>query len=150
TTNLTISDGSGAFEMTPAGVAGSLTATPALNGLPVSFTSTVTVEFNNTNAAINDSFTLTDDTGAAQTQTLNLQAGPFVRVAAYSTTVTIGSTSLGGDFFFQSSKDKNGATTIEIGVANLTYNGGSSIGGLKNARGALVINPLDSTNVATT
>ena len=100
-------------------MAGTFTGTVAFGqGFPVSIDSTPTVEFNNTTTAINDSFSYTDASGQTQTQTLALQAGPFLQVAAYNTNLHIGSVVLHGDVLFQRATIA-GATTIVVGVAHV-------------------------------
>src|SRR6202020_1230584 len=123
--------------------AGQLTGMPSISIPNLSLTSNLTVEFNDSAMAVNDTYSYTDTSGNAVTQTLNLQAGPYLRISAYGTQLTIdNSITLGGDFFFQdSTQTSNGTTTheIEIGFANITYDGSSSFGSISNARGALII-----------
>ena len=143
TVGVSITDASGLLVVSPGEVAGQLSGTPHLTIPNLSLTTNLTVEFNNSASAVNDTYSYTDTSGNSVTQTLNLQAGPYLRISAYGTQLTIdNSITLGGDFFFQDATQTSGATTthqIEIGVANLSYNGSTSFGAISNARGALII-----------
>ena len=140
---VSVTAASGLLVVSPGVVAGQLTGTPSISIPNLSLTSNLTVEFNDSAMAVNDTYSYTDTSGTAVTQTLNLQAGPYLRISAYGTQLTIdNSITLGGDFFFQDSTQTSSGTTtheIEIGFANITYDGSSSFGSISNARGALII-----------
>ena len=143
TVGVSVTGASGLLVVSPGVVAGQLTGTPSISIPNLSLTSNLTIEFNDSAMAVSDTYSYTDTSSNAVTQTLNLQAGPYLRISAYGTQLTIdNSITLGGDFFFQdSTQTSNGTTTheIEIGFANITYNGSSTFGSISNARGALII-----------
>ena len=82
-------------------------------------------------------------------RTLVLPAGQFFRVAAYDINITIDGHTLHGDLLVESASSGPGVDTIrgtaddprkvKIGFANISYDGGSSFGGISNARGALIL-----------
>ena len=55
-TGLVLTDGAGAFILSPAGVAGSIEGTIAFRGLPVSVTARLTFQLNNLSVAVNEAF----------------------------------------------------------------------------------------------
>ncbi|HEX6130210.1 MAG TPA: VCBS repeat-containing protein, partial [Actinomycetota bacterium] len=145
-TGLRITNGSGSILITPLGFAGKITASVAIVGsLPIGLTvSEVTVEINRLATAIDETITFNGPSGAV-TQRLNLPAGPFIRVAAYGVTVSIGGTAgFSGDFLFEQATAvvTTGGSPVpvtKIGVANLQFNAAG--GFIQGAQGALVILP---------
>ncbi|MEK7414136.1 MAG: hypothetical protein AAB263_12550, partial [Planctomycetota bacterium] len=76
TTNfVSLTNGSGAFLITSAGLAGKVGGTVTLNVPGVTFKGTFSLAINNTNAAVNQSFRVGNDTIQLQ-----LPAGPYLRV----------------------------------------------------------------------
>ncbi len=145
-TGIAVTGASGALELLPGGVAGRLSGSPHVQipGFSVSATS-LNIDFNTTTSAVNDTLHYTGTNGPA-TQALTLAAGPYVRVEADQLTVSLAGNSVRGDFFFQyaTSAPSAGGTatpTMEIGVANIAFNGSSSVGPISGARGALVVLP---------
>ena len=142
---ITVDNGSGSILITSVGIAGEIRATPTINLPFFSITGEIGIEFNRLSTPVNETFTFTDDAGVATTKTLTLQAGPFVRVAAYDIDLNIDSNpAIHGDFFFeQATRTLTGGGTqqvTKIGAANITF-AGSGGGAITNARGALVILP---------
>src|SRR5262249_40230817 len=110
------------------GIAGTLHGTPTVTLPDFSITGDVKVEFNRQRVAVHETID-----GAP----LDLDAGPFVRVAANHLTVSIAGTSVTGDFFFEhAALSNNRGRVTKSGVANLPF--GTAI---TNARGALLILP---------
>ncbi len=138
---VTVDNGSGSILITPVGIAGTITATPTVNLPGFAISGQLNVEFNKLTAAFHQTFTYVD--GATPvTTTIDLQAGPYVRVAAYSVDLTIaGFSAIHGDFFFeQATRTLSGGGTeqvTKIGAANITFAG--IAGAIQNARGALVV-----------
>ena len=137
-----INNAAGALELLPGGIAGQLTGTPSINVPGFSITAAVSIEFNTTTQAVNDSLSYTGADGTAQSQSLVLDAGPYVRVqagtASQPVNLTIaGFNALSGEFFFQYATTGTGTSVIEVGVANLTF--GDSDGSILGARGALIV-----------
>ena len=143
TAGVSVKNASGLLVISPGEVAGQFSGTPQFTIPNLTLTTNLTVEFNDSATAVSDTYAYTDTSGNAVTQTLTLPAGPYLRITADNTNLTIdGSITLGGDFFFQDAAQTSGGNTthqIEIGVANITYNGSSSFGSISNARGALII-----------
>ncbi len=143
--------------VTPQGVAGRITAAPddgtsgfALVGIPgFSITTDLFVEFNSLTSAVNETFSFKDSGGATVTRTLQLAAGPLVRVAAYDTTIAFGTApddaTIKGDFLFEKATRKVGNTTqpvLRIGAAKLTVTlAGATEPIIKDAYGAFVVLP---------
>ena len=205
-----IEHGEGSLLITQLGIAGAISGTPTITLPDFSITTDLTIEFNRLHVPVNETFTFQSASGPV-TKLLDLQAGPFLRVTAYNTTVTIDGHELTADFFFEqanratttaaittapatlggsitgadwlaakfavgqtvtisdlagtwtvtavnattltlgngamlpslSGATKTIASTLKvtkIGVAHLTYDGGA-LGGIENARGALVVLP---------
>src|SRR5205085_148109 len=72
---IAVSAGTGFFVINTSGLAGSLSATVASNVSDVSLGGTFTIAINTTGATVNETFLV-----GADTVTLNVPAGPFVRV----------------------------------------------------------------------
>ena len=128
-----VTGGQGSFVLAPDGIAGDLAATVALN-LPgdASFEGQFRIALNQTNHVVNQSLNV-----GGQTLTLNLPAGPYLRVEGQGITLHIAGQTLGGDFAFErvtsGGPDKDLATTannvqvIRIGAANVHLSLGSVI-----------------------
>ncbi|HEX4525985.1 MAG TPA: VCBS repeat-containing protein, partial [Gaiellaceae bacterium] len=137
--NVTIDHGNGSILITPVGFAGSFSGTPSINLPPFSITATVSVEINRLSSAFKATFST-----PSGPQTIDLQAGPYLRVAAYGIDLSIsGYSAIHGDFFFeQATHPKAGGGTesvTKVGAANISFNGGAGVGAIQNARGALVL-----------
>ncbi len=111
-----LSNGQGILVATASGLAGSLSATVALN-LPgnASFAGSFGLEVNSTNQAINESITL-----GTQTIALTLPQGPFVEVSGTSVVLNIAGQTLTGNFAFQQATDATNATVVMVAASNVT------------------------------
>src|SRR4051794_40665553 len=118
----------GQLLMLPQGIAGAISGHGLIKIPGFSLETTVKVEFNRLAVAVNE---------VVGGKPLTLQAGPFVRVAAYDTTLTLGGFGIKGDWFFEQATSKTGTAVTKVAVANLAFNGlGNAISG---AKGALVM-----------
>ncbi len=129
-----VSGGSGALTVNSLGVAGSFAATAAVTLPGATLTvSTVRFDINTASTPVNDTFTI-----GSTTTTLDLPAGPFVRVTALGAQLAIGSSlTLTGDFSF----DQDASGTVRVGAANVfanTSSGGQNLT-IANGQGGLVV-----------
>ncbi len=131
---VSLTNGNGAFLITPAGIAGSLSVSAAFNIPGVQISGDVSVQVNNTAAVVKESFVV-----AGTTIVLDLPAGPYVRVAVYNTNLIVGGVLLRGDFAFDQSTRADGKRVTRIALANVEVSFGGQ--GIKNADGAFVITP---------
>ncbi|MHB1570233.1 MAG: beta strand repeat-containing protein, partial [Solirubrobacteraceae bacterium] len=131
TTFLTVT-ASGALILSPAGVAGSLTAQVSVTGISaLSFSGAITLSVNETNKAISQTFTglPAADTGASgSSYTLSLAAGPFIRVdvgsASSPATLTIFGQEISAHVYFEQIQNSAGDRIVVLGIDN----GGLSLG----------------------
>ena len=132
---LSVKNGTGAFIVSAAGLAGSISVQLDVLNIPsFTFTSQLGLQINTTLAAVNEEFTV-----GADTVLLDLPAGPFVRVTAFNTQVTIAGNLFKGDFLFDQTTKSDGTKTTRVAIAN----GEVSIAGngIKNAEGAFIATP---------
>ncbi|MEQ1861602.1 MAG: LEPR-XLL domain-containing protein, partial [Chthoniobacteraceae bacterium] len=134
TTYVAVTGASGAFVVGAAGVAGSISASNVSITIPGidPITASVTVEVNTTTLAVTGSIPV-----GAGSITLDLPAGPFVRVAVLDLTARIGTVSLIGDFYFERSVGADGAVAMRFAVADASITVGTD--GIKNAEGAFIV-----------
>ena len=147
-----LDDGEGAFVVTAAGIAGRIGGNVTLT-LPaaISFTGTFGLAINNTTAAVHQEIEV-----AGRAITLDLPAGPYLRVEGTGIQLDILGQRLSGDFAFEQSTDlgANGApggplpadadvTVVRIGArnVNLSLGGATPLISITGAQGALFILP---------
>jgi hypothetical protein len=126
--------GSGFFVLTPAGLVGRIGGTIEVNIPGATLSGAFSVAINNTNAAYNDQFQL-----GAQTVSLSLPAGPYLRVEAQGATLEIAGQRVSGDFAIT----RTSATT-NVTVANLSASfgdGSTAFLTLSGGRGTLTLDP---------
>ncbi len=145
-----LTHGTGAFLVTSAGIAGELSGTVALT-LPagVSFTGDFALAVNNTNAAVSTSFQV-----GGESITLDLVAGPYLRVEGTGVELSILGQTLTGNFAFERvhSLGANGlvdapgvtganadSDIIRIAATGVTLNLGGGLLTLTNGSGALLL-----------
>jgi hypothetical protein len=115
----------GSLTITANGVAGRLAAQISSALTEFSFASGIAIAVNTGSAAIGD-----------------LPAGPYLRVDAIGTTISVGGQTLTADITFQRGVDASGSTVVRAGVANgsLTFTaGGSPVISLTDGTGALLL-----------
>ena len=89
-------DGQGAFELTPAGMAGRIEATVSIP--LIGFSGTLGLAINNTTARVNERILV-----GGETLIVDLPAGPYLRVEGTNISLSIAGQSLSGDFSFERS-----------------------------------------------
>ena len=133
----------GLFEITNAGVAGSLTTTtpitigdPSTTDFGVYFSADATIAFNTSNTAVNDVFNL----AGGGTATLSAPAGPYfgVTLTLNALKVYVASTEydLAGTFVLEQTT-VNGSSELVIAATNVSL--GTASNGIQNGSGALII-----------
>ncbi|CAB5080406.1 hypothetical protein D3OALGB2SA_510, partial [Olavius algarvensis associated proteobacterium Delta 3] len=120
---LHLSNGQGALFITPQGLAGEVVGTLALNVPNVSLTGNVSLQFNNTGAAVSEVFKV----GPIPVP-LELPAGPFVRVAGTDLELTIAEQTMTGDVAITQTTDGLGRTVLLVAIEHLTVRLGRTNG----------------------
>jgi len=106
-----LNQGSGLFVLSPAGVAGQVSGHFAIVGISgFDFSGDFTIQTNTTLAAVNQSFTVGTDT-----VTLNLPAGPYLRIEGTGVQIIVSGQRLSGDFTFEQATDGGASVTRIVG-----------------------------------
>ena len=138
TSYVNVTNGQGSFVLTAGGVAASFSATATLANLPgatVNGSPSFLVQVNTTATALNETLTV-----AGQPVSVNVPAGPFVRVEVTGASLAIaGGATLSGDLFFDRSLVAGNDPITRFAAINVT----ASLGGvtLQNGQGAFVVEP---------
>ncbi|HEX5859287.1 MAG TPA: hypothetical protein VFY91_14380, partial [Microbacterium sp.] len=122
---LTLSDIAGALTITAGGVAGRLSAAVASDITGFTFATTVALAVNTGAAAVGD-----------------LPAGPYLRIEAVGTTITVGGQALTADLTFERGVDADGETVVRAGMTNgsLVFSASSvEVLSVTNGTGALLL-----------
>ncbi len=116
TSGIRIDGGTAAFMVTPQGLAGRVSGTVTLVGLPTDFllTGTFGVAINSGTRAVVDRVQVGD-----QTISLNLPAGPYVRFEATGVKIAFNGQSLTGDVAFEKATS-NGIAVTRVAFRNVT------------------------------
>ena len=117
---LSVKNGQGTLTVTPAGIAGTLTATLDANVTPFTV-STLSIAVNTTSSAA-----------------AGLPPGPYLAIGATGASITVGDQTLRGSFSFQSSTDNSGNHIVLIGASGLSATLGPAT--LSNGSGEAVLN----------
>ncbi len=119
TSGLSLTDGSGAFIVSSAGVAGQVSGTVALTGVPgVSLSATVTASVNTTGATVNTALPI-----GSTVIVLDLPADSTFTVSGTPIELTVGGFTLRGDITFTQG---TGAVTITVANGTLAFGSASS------------------------
>ncbi|HXG49304.1 MAG TPA: hypothetical protein VNO52_16895, partial [Methylomirabilota bacterium] len=139
-----VEDGQGSFLLGPDGLAGSISATVRLNNLPegVEFSGRFGLSINKTSRSVNETFTV-----AGQNITLNLPAGPYLRVEGLGVQLAVAGQTLDGNFAFEQVTSTDQATMVtrtatRIVATNITLrigSGGTDFVTLTNGHGAFLL-----------
>ena len=136
TTYLALHNGSGSLTISSAGIAGSLAATVDSANTHQSALSlagaTGEIAVNTTSAAVGD-----------------IPAGPYVALALNGASLTVGSTTLTGDFAFQLATDA-GAIVVTLAATNVALTLGGGIASLTNGSGIVVFRAGSAASVVAT
>ena len=142
TTYVNVTNGQGSFVLTTQGVAAAFSVTATLANLPgvtLGGSPSFTMQVNTTPTAVNETLTV-----AGQPVTVNVPAGPFVRVEITGASLSFaGGATLSGDFFFDRSLVSANDPITRFAARNVS----ASLGGvtLQNGQGAFVV---ESTGLA--
>ncbi len=132
-TFLDVTAATGAFRIGGAGVAGSLSASASITIPGIDpLTANVRVEVNTSAFAVNESLAV-----GAGSISLDLPAGPFVRIAVNGLNAQVGGVLLTGDFYFDQSVQPDGAKTTRFALANAAI--AVSGNGIINAEGSFLV-----------
>ena len=121
---VSVTDGSGLFVVTSAGIAGRLQGTVAVTvpGNAATFSGTFAVAVNSTGTRVTSQVTL-----GTRTETLDLPAGPYLRVDGTQVVVMIGSQRLAGDLtFVRSGTGLSVATQITLANVSAAFGDGTT------------------------
>ncbi|MCX8155585.1 MAG: hypothetical protein N3J91_03895 [Verrucomicrobiae bacterium] len=134
---LTVTQGQGALVFTSAGVAGSLSAQVSLNVPAVSLSGTYSVSLNNTASAFNQTFNVN-----GSPVTVNVPAGPYLRVTASGATLTVQGFGVTGSFVFERKQTSGGALVVTVAGSGMALNFGASASNIltvSNGSGAFIL-----------
>ncbi|HXG49000.1 MAG TPA: VCBS repeat-containing protein, partial [Methylomirabilota bacterium] len=133
-----VTNGRGNFVLSAAGVAGSLSASVDLSGVPgATFTGTFGLAVNTTNAAVMETFQV-----GGREVTLELAAGPYLRVEGLGVTMSILGQTVSGDFAFERVARQGGGQTVRVAASNVSFeftDGSSPLLSLTQGRGSFLI-----------
>ena len=113
----------GDLTLTSTGVSGHINGTPTFDVTGFSFTANLSLSINTTPAAVGD-----------------LPAGPYIRFDAKQVGLTIGGTTITGDFSFEQTTAADGSTATAIAASNVTFSVGT-VASLSDGHGSLLITP---------
>ena len=121
---VTVTSGEGAFLLTDAGAAGTLSVSAALTipGMPTPAASVdnVTISFNLTPAPVTETFVIPGVAGSTTVE-LDLPAGKFFQVTVIGLTVDLdGVLDITGDFSITQSTNDDGSATTALGITNFS------------------------------
>lgn len=147
TSLLTVTNGAGAFVITPTGIYGKATASASLAVPTLSVTGTFTVLLNDTNSAIG---LTTVDVNGTEVTIPALSAGPYLRVNATGATagqhaqLTVLGIALTGDFAFERKTTNNAVEVVTVAASNVSFGFGAVANNLlsiTNGSAAFIITP---------
>ena len=132
---ISVSNGTAAFIITNAGLAGTSTATITENIPGVTLGGTFAVSLNNTNAPVNETISIS----GGPTQTINLPAGPFLQLSGTGATIGFLGVTLTGNFTLKQDTAVSGRQLIAVTANSVNFNFGTSIVTLTNGSGDFLI-----------
>jgi Ca2+-binding RTX toxin-like protein len=131
---LRITNSSGAFILTDAGVAGQGTVTLSVGVPRVGLTGTFTVRINMTDTAVTETVQVGDSSVH-----LAVPAGPYLQVVGDSVTLTVLGVSLTGDLSLEQRETLDGTKVVAVRAENVSFNFGTSLLSARNGRGIFVM-----------
>ena len=135
-TYVSVTLGTGSLFVSSAGIAGGLSGTVAITVPSVTVTGSFALYVNTTNAAVNQRVTIGTDVVS-----VDLPAGPFVRVSATGATVQVLSQTLAVDFAFSEFADDDGVSVVSVAATNVSVqfgDGTTNYLSLTNGSGAFI------------
>lgn len=139
TTLIAVTGATGGLLITDQGIAAQLDANINFTlgaGLTVD-AGTFRLAFNNTSDAIDETFSI-----GSESYSINVQAGPFIKVEANDASLTLLGVTLTGNVYFEQTENSAAEKTIIIGLSNIAFTyeeSAASAFNVTNARGVLVI-----------
>ncbi len=113
---VSVTNATGSFIITPAGLAGRLAATVTISPtLGASFTGNFSLAINTTSAAVNETVAV-----GATTLNVNLPAGPYLRVEGADIVLTVASQTLKGNFAFEQITRANNVKVTRVAASNVS------------------------------
>lgn len=132
---ISVTNGSAAFIITNAGVAGTSTATITTNIPGVTLGGTFTVRVNNTNALVNETVSIS----GGPIQTINLPTGPYLQLSGTGATIGFLGVTLTGDFTLKQDTAVSGRQLIAVTASGVHFDFGTSLINLTNGSGDFLI-----------
>lgn len=132
-----VADAAGFFLLSPTGMAGSISGTVSLTVPGVNFAGNFAVEINTTAASVDETIQV-----GGQTLTLQLTAGPFVRVTGEGVTLSVLGQTLTGNFSFEQVTAAGGEKLTTVIASNVSLSlgdGTTSFVSVTNGEGALLL-----------
>jgi len=133
---LSVTNGSGFFVVTSAGVAGTISGTITLNIPDVTLSGQLEVDINNSATAINQTIMV-----GTTTATLNLPAGPFFRVNGTGINLTIAGQTLQTDLSIEQATRADGTKVLKFAANNLQLDIGGGLVTVHNGQGLFLSSP---------
>ncbi|MGB8165867.1 MAG: hypothetical protein WCF18_00050, partial [Chthoniobacteraceae bacterium] len=142
---VTITNGTGAFVIKQAGLAGDVSGTVGINVPNVAFSAGLKLQINTTGAAVNETFTL-----AGQPKTLSLPAGNYVQLATLAgapATLTVLGLEISANFTIRKETTGTGAaavTRVAVAITGLSLqikDGATTFVNVTGGSGALLFTP---------
>ncbi|GIX50067.1 MAG: hypothetical protein KatS3mg132_261 [Limisphaera sp.] len=131
---LVVSNGTGAFLLTAQGLAGTASAAVTLNASGVTLSGSFVVQINDAAVAVNETVTV-----GGSPVTVNLPAGPYLRVRGTGVTLGVFGASLTGNFAFEQKTSDSGDRLILVTASQVSFNFGSGLLTASNGSGHFMI-----------
>lgn len=132
---LSVTGGSGAFIITATSLAGTATATVSLNVPGVTLGGSFSVHINNSTSAVSETVNV-----GASTITIDLPAGPYLRVSGTGVSLGLLGATLTGNFTFEQRTSQSGSRMITVAANSVSLNFGTSLITADNGNGFFAIN----------
>nr|WP_276607580.1 Calx-beta domain-containing protein [Limisphaera ngatamarikiensis] len=131
---LVVQGGQGVFLLTAQGLAGTASAAVTLNVPGVTLTGSFTVEVNDAAVAVIETVTV-----GGSPVTVNLPAGPYLRVRGTGVTLGVFGASLTGDFGFEQRTAQGGGRLILVTASQVGFSFGGGLLTASNGSGTFMI-----------
>lgn len=132
---LSVTGGSGAFIITATSLAGTAGATVSLNVPGVTIGGSFAVSINNSTSAVSETVSV-----GASTVTIDLPAGPYLRVSGTGVSLGFLGATLTGNFTFEQRTSQSGSRMITVTANSVSFNFGTSLLTADNGNGFFAIN----------